>query len=487
MIPHPFKTDTWVEGDRSGHLNACQEIFLPTSIFNEDSIDNNVQLRGNTPVADLCVLGMKQSFLDYAALRNDIHMTQVHAKVKRLLEHEKIINSFWSGATPNQLMPDLDVEALAIRLISEHEEDLTWLDNSLGAVRMAMIEERSKLFSSFAVNNSMKELGTMQSTTDLALAMQTQNVLSKSAPGYIDPHHPDANHGGPAELRGGFKRDDLVTVNAITDGVKSLGALIEGAEKATDESSGRLNVPKLKGLDSFRRVPKRKKSKPKSKHLPNMNNARVKSALGTVILMKLGQIQRDTSDSQKKALLKELPAADLLEMATGEKLPEYQANLINGMQAKADPDAPIVKRMADVATPFGDPALGMVHLDPLPYLDSETGERKVLKVELDPADPEPGRTVEVIQDAVLGRGLTNSVMHLDVDGYLTKEQRQEIWVKNLDIALATYIHPDLFPGEMSPEVCAEVATKLRAYLIEKNAALDEQTIVQAFHEVLKAD
>lgn len=378
MIPHPFKTDTWVEGDRSGHSNACQEIFLPDGIFDERSIDNNVQLHGNTPVADLCVLSMKPSFLDYAALRNDIHMAQVHAKVRRLLENEKLDDdSFWSGATPNQLLPSLDVEALAIRLISEHEEDLTWLDNNLGAVRMAMIEERSKLFSSFAINNSMKELGIMQSTTDL-----TQSVLSKSDPGYVDPHHPDANHDGPAELRTFFKRDDLVTVNAITDGVKSQSKLIE----STDGTSALVKQPKLKSLDSFSRVPKRKKSKPKSAHIPNMNNHTVKRALGAAILMKLGQVQRDTMDTYKRAMLKELPAADLIEIATGEKLPDYQANLINNMQTKADPDAPIVKRMADFATPFSGFALGMDHSDPLPYMDSKTGECKVLGVEHDPVE-----------------------------------------------------------------------------------------------------
>jgi hypothetical protein len=63
--------------------------------------------------------------------------------------------------------------------------------------------------------------------------------------------------------------------------------------------------------------------------------------------MKLGQVQQDTQDAMKKALLKELPAADLIESATGTQLPDYQANLINGFQAKADPEAPVVKRMGE--------------------------------------------------------------------------------------------------------------------------------------------
>lgn len=92
---------------------------------------------------------------------------------------------------------------------------------------------------------------------------------------------------------------------------------------------------------------KRKKSKAKSNHLPNMKNRSVKSTLGASILGMLGKVQRDTQDAHKKALLKELPMADVIEMSTGEKLPDYQANLINQMHLKADPDSRIAERLKE--------------------------------------------------------------------------------------------------------------------------------------------
>lgn len=356
MIPHPYKTDTWIEGTRTPGDNRCMEIQLPTSPFGSEE-----------PTLDMCVLGMKQSFLEYAGLGN-VHQTQVHAKVKRLLGHEKIINSFYSGATPNQLMPELDVEALAIRLISEHEEDLTWLDNSLGTVRVAYLQESAKLYSSLAVNNSFKEQGLMQDTINLVLATQVQ--LEEK------------------QLFGGTPVGEMPIVSAKTS--EGMSQLIEQIE-SVDGTQALVKTPKLASLDSVRRPKKRKKSKAKSPHIPNMRSGIVKRALGASILMKLGQIQQDTQDAYKRALLKELPAADFIEMATGEKLPDYQANLINSMQAKADPEAPIVTRMQD----------GVLH------------------VEIDENDPDPVRTLETVQSIVKeARGVDVKVAQMDEVAYL---------------------------------------------------------------------
>lgn len=96
---------------------------------------------------------------------------------------------------------------------------------------------------------------------------------------------------------------------------------------------------------------KRKKSKKRSHHLPNMNNGKVKAALGVSILSRLGKIQRDTQDAYKKALLKEVPMADLVELSTGVTLPDYQANLINKFHSQVDPDAPVVQRFVNKDEP----------------------------------------------------------------------------------------------------------------------------------------
>lgn len=400
LVRDPTKCDAWVEGERGlARSNHCEEITLPLLPLDHD----------RSTVDNFCRLGIPQSLADFMTLANYIHMNQVHAKFRRLIDHPKIINSSYSGATPDQLMPALDAEALAVRLISEHEEDLTQLDNVLGVLTSTYLQESIQLFGSFAANNSLKEQGLMQATS---------SVLSKSGPGYVDPHHPDANHSGEAELRcgakvpvfhgdipmnfklpdGGFKPGDLSSIGTVTsDDVSKLGSLLE----SVDGAKAFIKHPKLKSLDQVRK-PKRKKSKPKSAHIPNMNNHSVKRALGATILMKLGQVQRDTSDAYKRAMLKELPAADLLEMATGEKLPDYQANLINSMQAKADPTAPVVERMSGgiplVATELDN---GITVLDELAYIPTDSNES-------------------------LGRGLTKTIVYYDDGIELTNEQRQTL-------------------------------------------------------------
>lgn len=375
LVRHPTKCDAWIEGERGlSRNNLCNEITLPM-----------VPWTTHTNLDNFCRLGMQQSLSDFITLSNYIHMNQVHAKFRILIDHPKIINSSYSGATPDQLMPALDAEALALRLISDHEEDLTQLDNVLGALTTTYLQESIQLFGSFAANSTLKEQRLMQATTS-------------NTPFETTPALPLGFNLPAGAAAGGFKPGEMTSIGTVTsEDVSKLGSLLE----SVDGAKAFIKQPKLKSLDEVRK-PKRKKSKPKSAHIPNMNNHSVKRALGATILMKLGQVQRDTSDAYKRAMLKELPAADLLEMATGEKLPDYQANLINSMQAKADPTAPVVERMSGgiplVATELDN---GITVLDELAYIPTDSNES-------------------------LGRGLTKTIVYYDDGIELTNEQRQTL-------------------------------------------------------------
>lgn len=406
LVRDPTKMDAWVKGERgSVGNNLCNEITLPLLPLDSD----------RTPVDSFCELGLQQSLADFTSLANHIHMMQVYAKFRTLTDHPKIINSFYSGATPDQLMPALDVEALALRLISEHEGELTQLDNLLGVLTSTYMQESIQLFSSLAVNNSLKEQRLMQATTS-------------NTPFETTPALPLGFNLPAGTAVGGFKPGDMASIGTVTsEDVSKLGSLLEAVD------GNAKTIRSLKSLDQVRK-PKRKKSKPKSAHIPNMNNRSVKRALGATILMKLGQVQRDTSDAYKRAMLKELPAADLLEMATGEKLPDYQANLINNMQAKADPTAPVVERMVAGGIPLigTEVASGLVVYDELAYhkvpsVDTEL-DKCINNDELFPENASQEEREVIVEKATehFGRGLTNVLVHYDDGIELTNEQRQAL-------------------------------------------------------------
>lgn len=402
IVPQDNKIE-WVNHDPRLN-NLCAEIYQPT-----------------VGQHDWCTLGMSDALIEYLTLPH-IWQTQVHSRFKDLYDTKKIIQSSYSGSTPDQNMDPQACHNLANALYDScepTEEAFTVLDNTLGAIRAVSLEERTKLFGSFAIQHALKEQGIMTATTQQidAIAATTQ------VGGSTDPHL-------------GERRDELPPVNAITPSGKSedtakLIDLIEGAVQSIPTSNQFVDLSrkargshKLSSLDGTRK-PKRKKSKNKSNHIPNMKNARTKSALGAIILGRLGQVQRDTQDAYKKALLKELPAADVIEMATGEKLPDYQANLINAMQAKADPSAPVVKRMQDE------------------NIDTVDGT------------PEP-----------------------------TRVERQAIFEKNLDEALAKYITPDLLPEGASDQSIADIISQLRAHFVERNLEITQQAVITKAMEIV---
>lgn len=205
-------------------------------------------------------------------------------------------SSYLQGMARDTLLPQIAVEEFAKTVIDEYDGN----PRLAADVLKAAMTEHITLMSATMMNQAMKEQGLMGQITKV-----TDNMIEQ--------------------------------VNTKGTENEELIKLIEGANGEKGPAGPRPNLELRK--------PKRKKSKPKSQHLPNMQAKSVKRVLGASILTMLGTAQRDTQDAQKRALLKELPAADIIEMATGEKLPDYQANLINAIQAKVDPEAPIVKRM----------------------------------------------------------------------------------------------------------------------------------------------
>ena len=418
MLPHPFKTDTWIEGERSNENNLCNEIPMPMS--------------GN----DICVLGMKPSMMKYMALNNEVHQTQVHGRVWHLIgdTNLKLINSSYSGSTPDQRMDTQEVLDLARELYAEHDPDFTELYNTLGKLRAIQFEERMKLFSSFATLQNLKEKGIMTTLTE-----QTDIVakLTQAQPSGSD---------------GGLHRGELVLQSASnvgkSAGTEELAKLISEAGNNGDHGPSedqfvdlsRSARGKLKSLDGVRKV-KRKKSKPKSNHLTNMNNARTKRVLGATILNMLGKVQQDTADSYKRSLLKEIPLADFVELASGEKLPDYQANLLNAMQAKADPSAPIVER---------------VNAGTVPAIQEH---------------------VEIV-NTMMGRGQTAPILIFDESPeQLSNEERLTIFEQNIDNALARYVTPDVFPEGTTDEMRVDVIAQVKAAVLNRNMAIDQQTLI----------
>lgn len=106
--------------------------------------------------------------------------------------------------------------------------------------------------------------------------------------------------------------------------------------KGDDDSALAKDHVSHMGIGANKRARRRKKSKPKSKHLPNMKSKVVKAALGAAILTKLGMVQRDTADAVKRDVLKDLPLSGFVEAVTGKTLPDYQKRLLDLQQARAE-------------------------------------------------------------------------------------------------------------------------------------------------------
>lgn len=284
-----------------------------------------------------------------------------------------------------------------------------------------------------------------------------------------------------SNVDGGFNHGEMILQSVdkspgteeLTQLVEASGTIGDNGRRGPAGIPGHANPkgPSLTSLDQPRKI-KRKKSKPKSNHLPNMRNARTKSALGAAILGLLGKVQQDTQDSYKRSLLKEIPLADFVELASGEKLPDYQANLLNAMQAKADPAAPIVERVNAGSVPAIQKHVDIIK----PMMGNHYAESLSNDA---PRSEELDNLIEVGNNLVgLGRGLTKHLLQVDDSPVqLSNDERQTIFEENLDNALARYITPEVFPEGTTDEARANVVAQVRTAVLDRNMSIDRQTLV----------
>lgn len=223
--------------------------------------------------------------------------TQIYNNVARSFGG-KLVN-YISTASEDTRLPEQAVDEFAKVVIEEHSND----PRVAATVMKTAIEEHVTMMSAMAMHQSIKESGNMQELTKVV-----EQEIEKINPGEAC--------------------------------APELAEMLSNIPSVDDE------VPKAEQfVDPKHAHRKQKKKGAQRRSNIDMGNRRVKQIMGATILGMLGKVQRDTQDANKKALLKELPAADIIEMATGKKLPDYQANLINQFQAKADPAAPIVTKM----------------------------------------------------------------------------------------------------------------------------------------------
>lgn len=385
MVRHPFKMDCWIPGEPSGNKNLCNEI----------------------PIGEMmeCTLGKP----DLSALTHN-HLTQIQMELWNNRgggPEGKIINSFYSGATPDQLMSSKEVQDHTddlIHYLGDAKKASDYIDRELEAYErrtkeslaerlaehpyempapkatMEVYSEISLDWKTQIYNNVVKRFGGQPAMYLQGITKDTnlpEQAVVEFADVVIKEHDNDPRLAADVlkacltehitmmssmMLNNALKEKGLMDqLTKVTDNMieqvntkgeqnEELQATLEKISQVTIDStkhkeSDQVRDPKKAKRDREGNIISKKKGKRKSQHIPNMKTASVKRALGASILHMLGTVQRDTQDAHKRALLKEIPAADLIEMASGEKIPDYQANLINSWQAKADPEAPIVKRM----------------------------------------------------------------------------------------------------------------------------------------------
>lgn len=169
-------------------------------------------------------------------------------------------------------------------------------------------EDGRLLFSENSINNVI-QVTPEQAKQLEALEMSEQAITKTNLCVEVDPADPDPEATVIDELSF-LKTDDVGTVG----------------EKGPAGPPGPLVGPKHK----------RKKSKKKSGHLPNMNNRVVKAALGAAILGKLGAIQQKNTDAAKASLLVANTLSSVVEAVAGKELPAYQRRLMDLNQARAE-------------------------------------------------------------------------------------------------------------------------------------------------------
>ncbi|ABY62921.1 hypothetical protein ST201phi2-1p088 [Pseudomonas phage 201phi2-1] len=424
LVKHPTKLDCWIPGEARNGKNLCMEIPL----------GKNME----------CTLGKP----DLSKLTHN-HLTQIQMELWNNRgggPEGKIINSFYAGATPEQLMSSEEVQDHTddlIHYLGDAKRASDYIDQLLRDVRHHIVEKdimpyempannksTMEVFNEISLdwktqiyNNVVKRFGGEPSTYLQGITKDTnlpEMAVEEFANVVIKEHDNDPKVAAEilkaaitehitmmssVMINNALKEKGLMgqitkvtdnmieQVNAKTELNEQIKATLDDISQVTIDSTKHKEVaptedqfhnPKHVKFDDKGNVIRKKKGKRKSQHIPNMKNKSVKRALGASILHMLGDVQRKTQDANKRELLKALPLADVVEMATGDKLPDYQANLLNAMQAKADPTAPIVERMAKTSEP-----------DPYEKLLDETVSKYISR-DLLPAEISDEQAIEII-------------------------------------------------------------------------------------------
>ena len=158
MLPHPFKTDTWVEGERSNNANLCNEIPIGDKTY-------------------ACTLEGPNFWEVFMSLSLN-KKTQIKAELyKRGGGPEgKIIQSFFSGAGPNELLDQQLVERFTDALIEYDGRDITEVTDTVGELISYQLNESTKLVSSFAILDNFKKAGLLNQMTKEVQAVVDANV-----------------------------------------------------------------------------------------------------------------------------------------------------------------------------------------------------------------------------------------------------------------------------------------------------------------------
>lgn len=186
-------------------------------------------------------------------------------------------------------------------------------------------EDGRLLFSENSINNVI-QVTPEQAKQLEALEMSEQAITKTNLCVEVDPADPDpeATVEAVKQIYARGHRPEIAHIDEHpffkTDDVGTVG------EKGPAGPPGPLVGPKHK----------RKKSKKKSGHLPNMNNRVVKAALGAAILGKLGAIQQKNTDAAKASLLVANTLSSVVEAVAGKELPAYQRRLMDLNQARAE-------------------------------------------------------------------------------------------------------------------------------------------------------
>lgn len=273
-----------------------------------DFIDKAIDIRMHVPkhIVDNLIKPYAESKKSTMEVYNEISLdwkTQIYNHVVRKFGGKQ--SSYLQDVTKDTALPQLAVEKFADVVIGEYDNDPRLAADAL----KSSITEHVTLMTASAMNQAMKEKGLMG-----ALTKVTDKMIENS----------------------NEKEKDLVELSELMEASQSTENPTEFVKPVVKPVKRKL----------------KKKGAKRQTHLDNIKGHGIKQAMGANILRKLGAIQQKTLDHTKHQLLQELPMADLVEVASGEKLPDYQANLLNMMQAKADPNAPIVNKVKSGTIPY---------------------------------------------------------------------------------------------------------------------------------------